>query len=847
MAITITQGGRTFLYQPPVRANLTQPSAATLNRQRDVREIRKNIAAENRVVPIVYGHAQVGGHPFAIDFDGGTFTVGYLICQGEIESFVKVLADGEELPAGVTLNTYTGTAGQTADDLLSAAIASYEDDLPNLAYLVIQYTDQFDTWPEIVAEVEGKKVYNPKTDTTVYSENPSLHLGDLLSNSDYGGGWTVDATSLEAAQDANDSTTGIGEPRRRSFMVIDQPRPTEDWAETMRAYAGVFLVWRGATVYLMPDRPASVSAEFGPSDIVDGSLRIRKKAGRNLPTVVYIDYTDTGKTEWRTRRSDPAELSGAGQRRVSIVSLPGVTRHSQALREAIERLNKLTLSDLEVSFVTFDEGLDLEVGDVIEVSHPYGLVEKQMRITQLEETEAGRWGLVAQEYDAAAYSDSVIGQPSTPDTRYPVNAPPEPVPSMSLTESTYQLQNGKFASRIDISWTASPSPYVNGYSVRVFAGAEVVWGGVVDSLTVSTSPLKELVPYTVEIRPQTALFVGAALTENITIIGKTAIPDAPARLNGFEAGGEVRLNWPASNDVDAERYEVRYGVTGGTWETATQLDIVDGLRLVTKDVPEGTWKFYVRTIDSIAQLSNDQATLTLDVTLDNDAFTAASRDPLGGDIADMTNMHASVESRLSDAETFYADSGESWSDLFGTAAMNTFTNALASYQTLTGNSVYLSPEVDLVEDKSGNFRGAFDIEDYGSATLELGVKPDGGAYAYASQLSQQDTARFTRLRATSSDPFVVRGDGGFLRVDIVATEETGTGTSLTSGGAKITLSKQYAAARSITITPQGSTARSQSYDNIVLDDGGVTSFEVYIFNNSGAQIASDFIWQWKGV
>ena len=841
----ITQSGRTFLYQPPVNANFTQPSASALNRQKDIREIQRNIVADSRVVPLVYGHAQVGGHPFAIDYDGGTFTVGYVVCVGEIESFVKVLADGDTLPDGVTLNTYTGTSAQTADPLLTAAIADYEDELNNIAYLVIQYTDQFDTWPQIVAEVEGKKVYNPKTGTTVYSANPSLHLGDLLSSATYGGGWTVDATALEAAQDANDDTAGISEPRRQSFSVLDEPRSTEDWAEVLRAYAGVFLVWRGSTVFLIPDKVKAVSATFTESDIIDGSLKIRKKSSRDLPTVIQVRYTDKSQSEWRERRSDEAVL--AGDRRVSVVSLPGITRHSQAYREAVERLNKLSLSDLEVSFATFDEGLNVELGDVIEVSHPYGLTEKQMRVIQIKQVDIGRWSIVGQEYDAAAYSDSVIDQPSTPDTRYPTNGPPDPVPSITLAESTYQLQNGKYASRIDISWEKSPSPYVNGYSVRVFSGAEVVWGGVVDSLSVSTSPLKEIVPYTVEVRPQTALFVGGSVTENITIIGKTAIPDAPSSLNGFEAGGEVRLNWPASTDVDAERYEIRYGITGGSWATATQLDIVDGLRLVTKDVPEGTWRFYVRTIDSIEQLSNDQATLDLTVTLDNDAFTAASLSPLGGDVADMTNMHESVESRLSEFSTFYADSGESWSDLFGASAMNTFTSALASYQNLPADSVYISPEIDLLEDKSGNFRAAVDIDDYGTADQELGIQPDGGSYDYTAQLSRQQTARKTRVRVTGSDPFAVRGAGGFHRIDVVATEETGSDTSLSSGGKKITLSKRYAAARSIVITPSGSSARTASYDNVVLNDGGVTSFEVYIFNSSGAQIASDFLYQWKGV
>mgnify|MGYP005848463147 CR=1 FL=1 len=842
MTIWITQNGNRFRYTPPnARASTSTVPASTLNEQQPASDRIKNISADNRVIPLVYGHAQVGGKIFAIDFSDGVTTIGYVVALGEINGYVRLLADGEPIPAGVTVNQYTGTATQGVDPLLAGAIDNYEDTLPNVAYVVLQYApDVFETWPRLVAEIEGKLIDG------AYTENPSRHLADLLSSTEYGPGYTVDATSLTTAAAANDDDS-IGEVRRKSFIVMDRPRETEQWIETLRVYAGVFLVYRGSTVYLIPDRPASSSRTFTASDIVSDSMRIRKQDTTDLPTVMQVMYTDTSQNEWRDRQADEVAISGA-PRRVSRVRLNGITRHSQALREATERLNKLTLSDLRVDFVAFDEALDTEVGDVITVSHPYGLTSKLLRVVDIpEQVEPGRWQIRAEEYDAAAYSDSVIEQASTPDTRLPVNAPPDAVTGLSLSETTYQLQNGKYASRIDIAFVVSTSAFVTCYAVRVLSGAEVVWGPNVNSTTISTSPLEELIPYTVEVRALTTLFTGDAATATYTIIGKTAIPDAPATLNGFEAGGEVRLNWPASTDIDAERYEVRYGPTGGVWADATQLDIVDGLRLVTKDVPEGTWQFYVRTIDSIAQLSNDQATLTLTVTLDNDAFTAAQRDPLEGAFADMTNMHESKQSRLSPYKHYYADSGESWSTLFGSAAMNTFTAPLASYQTLPANAVYLSPETDLIEDKSGNFRATVDIDDYGTAAQAVGIKPDGGTYDYVNQLSRQGTGRFTRARVTGSDPFVVRGSGGSLRVDIVAVEETGDDTSLTSGGKKITLSKQYAAARSIIITPQGSTARSASYDNIVLDDGGVTTFDVYVFDSSGAQIAADFLWLWKGV
>lgn len=831
-------------------------SAQALNNQSPITEVQKNLAADNRVIPIIYGHAQIGGSVFALDYNEstGVFTVGYLICQGEIESFVSVYMDDAAPPAGVSINYYTGTSWQTADPLLSAAIQDYADDLTDLAYIVIQYgAGIFSSWPRVVVEIEGKKVYDPRTTLTAFTKNPALHLGDLLSSSEYGAGFTVDATALEAAADACDDTTGIAEARRESFSIIDTPRPPLEWAEVLRAYAGCFLVYRGQTAYLVPDRPAAVAATFTAADIIDGSLSITKKDGSDLPTVIQAYYTDTSGNEWRERLSDEAALTGAGstiQRRVSKIRLTGVTRHSQAYREAVERLNSLTLSDLEVSFNVFDEGLELELGDVIAVTHPYGLTSKSLRITQQPaQITEGRWRIVAQEYDAAAYSDSVIEKPSTPDTTLPVNAPPAAPTGLTLSETTYQLQNGKYASRINVSWDASPSPYVTGYSVKVFDGASVVWATTVDSVSVSTSPLKELTPYTVEVRAITTLFTGEAITDSISIIGKTAIPDAPASLSGFEAGGEVRLSWPKSSDVDAERYEVRYGAVGGTWDAANSLDIVDGLRIVTKDVPEGTWTFYVKTIDSIQQYSTGFASTDLTVTLDNDAFTAGRIDPLT-DHTVATNMRVVQESRTSTDEVAYSQGTDTWSSMFSGAAMSTFTNALASYQTAPVVT-WQSQILDLVSDKSGNWSAVLPDYDLYNGTLTpevFGVQPDGGAYDWSAQLSRQATARYARSRLTGTMNIKVSLPSGSMRADIVATEETGTATTGVGGVVTVTLSKEYAAARSIVVTPEGTTARSATYDNIVLDSGGFTEFDVYIFDSAGAPVVgADFRWNWKGV
>ncbi|MEM1189948.1 MAG: phage tail protein [Pseudomonadota bacterium] len=797
----------------------------------------------------------MGGFVIAINYDqaSSVWTVGYLIGEGPINAINEIYADDAELPASVSVNRYTGAPGQGVDPLLEAAIENYSDTLDGLAYFVLQFSSSvFDAWPTVVANIEGRLVLDPRTGLTEFTENPALHLADYLASTEYGPGYTVDTASVIAAADACDDTTGLGEARRQSHMVIDRPYPSEELIEVLRTYAGCMVAMRAKTALLIPDRPAAVAATYDHPDILEGTMSIRQADMTEVPTVVQVYYTDTSGREWRERLADEAAIPGA-PRRVSQTRLPGIKRHSQAYREAVERLNKLQLGDLTADFVTFDEGIEREVGDIVEVTHHRGLTSKPLRLMQdpiLEET--GRWRIVGEEYDAAVYSNAVVTQPSSPDTNLPANTPPPAVTGLSLSETTYQLQNNKFASRIDISWNASANPFVTGYVIKVMSGDDVVFATITTATTAATSPLLEGIPYVVEVRPQTPVFTGDPAVDTYTIIGKTAIPDAPAALTGFEVGGDVRLSWPASTDVDAERYEIRYGPVGGTWEQASSLDITDALRLTSRDVPAGEWVFYVKTIDSIGQFSTDSAQTTITVTLDNDAFAAGAQIPLApAAIGQMNNMHEVQEDRTSSARSYYTDSGQTWAQICGSVAMS----SLGPLFTEQANTVseFLSETLDLGVDSAGNFRGEKSVSPIGSPSTSrvLQTQVDGGPWVDEPTNSVNKVARAARFAIRSAaDPMLIREGDGFVRVDVFAKEETGTSTSLVSGPRKIILSRAYVAARSLILLPQGSTALIPVYDNVILNDaanGNVTTFDVYIFDTSDNPVAADFQWQWKGV
>ena len=414
---------------PPV------PSAGTVNGQSDLKTIRATVVAGDKPIPVVYGKQQVGGQVFAATFAGGFWYVGALLCVGEIEAVDQVYLNEAAPVSGVTVNTYTGTTSQTADALLSAAISGYSDTLVmshpagdiGLAYVVLQYTnDHYAGFPSIIAEVRGRKLFDPDTSTTAYSNNPGLALRDFIADARYGLGASINDTSVIDVADACSATVST-EARRELGLVIDAAQEAERWVETLAMYAGCWAFRRGAEWVLAKDRPGSSVATFNETNIVRDSLKISVADRSQTPTVVEVSYTDTNPTIWRQREVEIALAgvsTGAVPRRVSRVNMTGVSRYSQAYRETSERLGKLQRG-ISVEFVAFDNHTGVEAGDLITLSHGYGITSQLFRVArQPRLVSPGRALIAGHWHDAADYDDSENADPAYGDSDSRVGSDP---------------------------------------------------------------------------------------------------------------------------------------------------------------------------------------------------------------------------------------------------------------------------------------------------------------------------------------------------------------------------------------------------------------------------------------
>ncbi len=867
----------------PILPDVVFPPKPTRN------SLSRTVKAADGVIPVGYGRFMTNGHLGPVTEYNGELVICMFFCWGECEEIEQVYINDELPPSDVTINKYTGTTSQTADSLLAAAITDFSEtyvltvnnETRGICYCVVSVPEgSVAGFPRVSAIIKGMKVYVPGSgtfgtrSTYDYSTNPCYCMADFCESSLYGAGLNVaaDTSTLYDADDYCDDAT-LGETRRIIGLSLDNTTDTTSWLETLRAYAGCIMIHKAGVVYFIPDKATSSTSTFTADNIVGTPLTITKKGSKDTPNVVRVNYTDTTKIPWRTATAT-AKLSGvdAGTLpwRESVVSLPGISRYSQAYREAVERLNASSLTDIGTRLTVFDEGMEVVRGDVITVTHPIGLTAKQFRVLDMTAPSLGRWVLDLYEYDAAVYSDAIETTPSTPDTTLPDPSDLPTVTNLTLSESVFQRRDGTWASRIAASWDDVSLRAGALYRVNVYAGGVLYWTSTTSLTEINTPEVTELQQYTVEVYAEMQGFTGTEDTEDITPAGKYAIPGDVPSIDGFETGGEVRLWWSAAVDIDIWRYEIRYSGTSGSWSTATVYDVVDGLRATLKDIPEGTWRFFIKAIDSIEQESETAAYVDLDVTIDYNAYLI---DVFSVENPTLTNVH-SYELNRYDGDTHYTmDTAVTWATEFPNA-MSTYTKELASYfDNLAG--VWLSEVLDFGAEYSGSMLATVPVDELDSSTVTVtletskdasgvitggtspitsgsGAIPSGsgaGTWTTESGLSVKTTARYARVRivTTAGNTFHCKIPGINVRFSVIIREETGSVTTSASAATTVSLSNDYEKVKSIAVVPQGTTPITVTYNNVSIS-GSSDSFDIYAFNtDTGAQVAVTVYWHFQGV
>lgn len=375
-------------YLPSSDDRPTVPPSGTVQQPKDRREV--SISASGGLLPVLFGRNQTGGLIFRAkptgDF-GETFGIGFKLGHGEFDALEQTVID-----PFATVTFYPGTDAQTADPSLGLT-----QRFPRVAYAVCEFdlgpTGGELTLPQFITR--GKKIYDPRTTTTVYSANPALEALCLKTDIWFGQGLALSKFDLPSIEDIADycEEDVSGTPRFECHIALREGHPFEDWENTILTHFAGHWTFKNGKYRLWSHRPtATVSLAITTDHIAANStptLRRGTSGGLldepNQITITWVD-PDTGFVDKDLPIKSASLEAGTESPRIgSNYQYSGCHIVQQAVRHGYYNLNSI-LRDLGLTIVGMPSLLGLEIGQRVTVTYePLGLSARDFTVWDMKE------------------------------------------------------------------------------------------------------------------------------------------------------------------------------------------------------------------------------------------------------------------------------------------------------------------------------------------------------------------------------------------------------------------------------------------------------------------------------
>lgn len=585
--------------------------------------------------------------PASSSVDAASYTGGHT--PGS--AVVSGLPSGEVLTVGyeygtaaqkVRIRKYLGAPGQAADaDLVAASGGKWTSAHKGTGicylYLMLEYDQEmfsnFDL-SRVSAVVRGKKVLDPRTGTTAWTDNAQLCTADWLRDQVYGMRASADEVpSAEIIAGANicDELVTLdagGTTQKRyiinsSFTTDQAPRDVlEDMLSSMAGHA----VWTQGRWLLRPGayRTPAAGAEITEDYLADGGVTVTPRASRSaLFNAVRVTYRDPaqGWAEVQAPLVTNATYvaQDGGVQVVRDISMPG---SMDALRA--QRLGKIELERARQA-VTVQASTNMRAYDyaptdtTLMILPRYGwsagkVFEVVERTWSTEGTLRYTWRETAAAVYAWAYGEATVVDPA-PDTELPSPyTRPAALGDPAVESDTAQLwrqADGTIISRAHVTWGDSLDQFVlEGGRIELewsIGGAED-WQALPPMPGTATeawiAPVPDGQVLVVRIRQVNPLGVRSNWSYGtVIVVGKTAAPSTPTGFAGAITKNRVRWAWAAPADVDYSHTEVR--ASDGSWGSDSPAPLWRGAANEWTEVvtSAGAITRYIRHVDTTGNVS----------------------------------------------------------------------------------------------------------------------------------------------------------------------------------------------------------------------------------------------------
>jgi len=606
IAFTFSAIATSFLVRTAigVALNALAPKPRTQGANRGYQVTTRGSALDHQ---IIYGRVRTGG---VIVFDETTGTNNKFLHRviafagHEVESFDEVYINDEVLTldgngevtapakyAGkIRVNTHLGASDQSADSDLVAESNKWTNQhrLRGIAYLYVRLKFDQDAFPngvpDITATVKGKKVYDPRSDTIAWSDNPALCLRDYITEG-YGlneATANIDDTLVASAADVCDETDTLDSSTRYTCngAFVTQVAPVDILNDILTSMGG--LLWYAQGQWRMkPAYYVAPTVSFTEDDLRSSiSVKTRHSRRDNFNTVKGTfrgEESNWQVTDYPEVSNEAFLLADKGQESVLDLELPFTDNAAEARRIARIALER-NRQQLTVSASFGLKAFQVQTGDIIKLTvDRFGWESKEFEVTSWTFGLVDEYDLQVQmtlrEISESVFDEVDDGVVYERDNTTLLSA--FEVPSVGLSASaTTQILREKLTNVIDVTVSSGRPEGIDRVEVEFKESSESEYTSV-GSGELGLYRVVDLETGDYDFRARAINTFGVkGEWEFLFGISADGLLGPPADVSGLTAevnGASIHLEWEPVADLDLSYYRIRHSVeeTGATWANAT--------------------------------------------------------------------------------------------------------------------------------------------------------------------------------------------------------------------------------------------------------------------------------------
>ena len=744
-----------------------KPKAPRQSSFDEVKGTLVNKDSNNNPIPIVYGKRQVGIIRTFVESSGTDnqyLYVAGILCEGggsgiqsieeiyvddKLVTFDGALTDGtlrgvsssdtnfyKDSTSLISIQAFFGLDNQSASSLLDETTSwTSNHKLSGIAYLALRFKwnqDAFNGMPEVRVTLKGKKIYDPRLDTTkggsgshrqdtastwAYSANSSLILLDYLRNTRYGKGLPNDAfeSNYETFKtSANTCDTQVTPYTSASSInlfetnaVLDSEKKVIDNVrELLVPMRAIFNYTQGK--YKIIIEGSGASQLLLTKDNVVSEVRLQGESKSEKYNRVIGTFSNPEKDYQSDTVSYPpfsdSHLALADRHSTMLtednetlleksVDMIQVTSPYQA-EEICENILKRSRNNLKAEVTVTAEALNLSIGDVVTATYDTAsFVAKPFRVMSLAINSDSTVTLGLEEHQDEFYDyENKLEAPAIADTTLPnpfsVSAPA----SVTLDDQLIEYSDGVVITALDVTIGASPDSFVDYYQVeyKLSTDTDYIIHGQGKGLTQRILNVIDGSLYNVRVKAFNTLGVGSTYTSaSRTIIGGIA---SPADVEDFSCniiGSDAHLSWTQIADLDLAYYAIRFSTltSGASWSNSVSLVEKVARPATCITVPARVGSYLIKAVDKSGNLSANETIIATNIsTIGNfNAVATQTESP--------TFSGTKFQTLVSDG-TLRLDSSELFDSATGNfdSAPSFFDSGITSFDLYSsGNYVFASP------------------------------------------------------------------------------------------------------------------------------------------------------------